>query len=277
MRTLLNFIALFVFTIFAQAFDHGFGWKADKPGIRATYYHTAPHFKATPLKTSSDLTQLMPPIWDQGQLGACTAFGNMAVFSYAWNLTNGSFYDGSQLGLYYDERSLDGTIKQDAGSQISTGQTVLATIGAGPSKLWPYNIRKFTKKPPVAYYSAAKQALAIQPYKIDSGTSASRHLGIITALSNGYPVVFGAYVYHAIQELTAANPVLPMPAKNEQPIGGHCMVIVGHDDARQLFTVRNSWGADYSYHGELYIPYAYIDSLKISDDFWVVTAVTKKA
>ncbi len=250
---------------------HGYplGWVPDAPGQIKAQFSARPEFDAINIAPKSDLSAGMPGVYDQGALGSCTGNGNLSVFEYAWKKQTGAFMQGSRLGLYYDERAIDGTIRQDAGSQISTGIKVLTGTGVGLESAWPYNIAKFTTKPPAAYYTGAQGYQLLKAYNLDN----TDHSSIRVALSQGYPVVFGCYVYNAIEHLTPAHYVLPMPLKGEGPIGGHCMVIVGHDDVLKVYLVRNSWGTGYAHGGYLLIPYAYLESGKIADDFWVIMSV----
>ena len=40
-----------------------------------------------------------------------------------------------------------------------------------------------------------------------------------------------------------------LPLRNEQLLGGHAVLIVGFDDNRQKFKVRNSWGTSWGASG----------------------------
>ncbi len=274
-------IAVFVSAVVkCSAAEHRLGCLSEPAGKRmGVYYHTLPEFKVTVLKEKTDLRTLAPDIWNQGPEGACTAFGNMAAFYRAYFITFGSFPDLlSMQGLYNDERIKDGTFPRDDGSYISTGAFVLENTGVGRNKTFPYSLSNMVKKAPASYYPEAKNYMAIQSYPIDSGTSAARHTGILTALSNDLFVVFGAPVYDSIEHATKSNPFIEMPVGRS--IGGHCMCIVGHDNKlvhkyangkteAGFYLVRNSWGKDYGDGGHIWIPMRYLDSLKYADDFRV--------
>ena len=60
-----------------------YGWKKDKSDYRD---HLFAH-KATPPKkyTPVDLRDHCPPVMDQGELGACTAFGTTAMVHFVRN------------------------------------------------------------------------------------------------------------------------------------------------------------------------------------------------
>lgn len=280
MKTFLLVTRLFLLGFASLAYAqpaHKFGWKSEPPGAIHASYNALREFKAAKIKAKSDLRPNLPPAWNQEDIGSCTAFGSMAGFVRAYGATTGKAPPSlSFLGLYYDERAKDGNVNADAGSYISSGAWVLSHIGIGTAKTWPYDVAKFQRKPPASYYHEAVDYQTVQAFQIDSGTQASRHKGIIAALSNDRVVVFGGYVYGPIQLLNSRDYWEPMP--RGKPIGGHCRAIVGHDDNlthriglttyKGFYIVRNSWGTDWGLKGHSYIPYAYIDSLKYNDDFW---------
>lgn len=219
---------------------------------------------AAVIKPASDLTPLMPPIQNQGNLGSCTGNGVARILDYAHRLKTGKFYTPSRLFIYYNERAMEGTINEDSGAMIADGILSVNKLGAASERCWPYDITKFNKKPKSDCYKSALNKQALKFYKLDNGDGTS----IRKALSMGFPVVFGCYVYNAIYDVNAAKYVVPMPAG--KPIGGHCMVITGHDDSTQLYTVDNSWGTEWGRGGRCAFQYAYIHNRRITDDAWVI-------
>ena len=55
--------------------------------------------------------------------------------------------------------------------------------------------------------------------------------------------------------------------RKEKLQGGHCIVIVGYDDAKSLFLCANSWGTGWGDKGFCYIPYAYLTNSSLARDF----------
>ena len=51
------------------------------------------------------------------------------------------------------------------------------------------------------------------------------------------------------------------------------MLAVGYDDASQRFIVRNSWGPGWGMKGYFTIPYSYLTSNNLADDFWTIRLV----
>jgi len=172
----------------------------------------------------------------------------------------------SRLFIYYYERLIEGTVRQDSGAQIRDGIKVGYTYGAPLESLWPYNVSHFTHVPsPAAIADAAKR-------KITKYQNAADITAVKDALAAGFPVVIGFSVYESFQDPSVANTgIMPMPNVNtEQLLGGHAVCIVGYDDHKQHFIVRNSWGPDWGDKGYFYMPYGIIQNPQLSSDFWVI-------
>lgn len=75
------------------------------------------------------------------------------------------------------------------------------------------------------------------------------------ALSLGKTVMLGVEI--ANEELSAlGRDALASPS--EIADGGHCMLVVGYDEAHHAFRVRNSWGAGWADNGHFWLPYSYL-------------------
>ena len=62
-------------------------------------------------------------------------------------------------------------------------------------------------------------------------------------------------------------------ATRRSAIGGHAVVGVGYDDAKQWFIVRNSWGGQWGMKGYFTLPYAYLTDENLASDFWTIRVV----
>jgi C1A family cysteine protease len=243
------------------------GWIPDRPDQRDHQF--APRLDIrVQLPASVDLRPNLPPVWDQGDVGSCVGHGVAAAHYVAQKLSGAKVpMLPSRLFIYYNGRAIDGTINQDAGTYIRSAVKGIAKLGVAEERLWKYNVNNWPNKPvQVAYINAMKhQALTYQ--RVDNANL----YALRAALASGMVVPFGATLYDSFYK--PVDSVIPMPLLTEQSIGGHCMAIVGYDDAKQLFLVRNSWGKSWCNGGCHWMPYAYITSRNLCDDFWVLKTV----
>lgn len=250
------------------------GWVQDKAGHVDPSAMRLMAFQVGEIAPWSDLRKEMPEVYDQGSLGSCTGQGLAAIFDHAWRKYLESkglrkrWLSPSRLFVYYEERVREGTIDEDAGAQIRTGIDVLAEVGVCRESRWPYRIERWRSRPPEKAYGEAPMYGVLHGYKLALGDGKS----VRVALTSGRPVVFGALLYSGMGKITPRDTLLEMPRKGERPQGGHCMVIVGHDDAAKTYLVRNSWGWRWGDGGHFRMPYAYLND-RIAGDGWVVDAV----
>lgn len=227
---------------------------------------------ALALPTTVDLrnSPYNPWIYDQGELGSCTGNGWARCVQFDQRKLGLPDFMPSRLQIYYDERVLEGTVRQDSGAQIRDGAKALARWGVAPENLWPYIVAKYRTPPSPSSIAAALHHRAIKYERIDN----SKAENIKHALVLGFPVVFGATLYESFEsDAVAQTGQVPMPGLNEQPVGGHCMTIVGYNPTSWI--VANSWGASWGDKGYCYIPLAYLTNLNLADDFWILETVTK--
>lgn len=248
----------------------GYGWVPDLPDQRDMVYAPDPVALAKLAVTPHlDLTHdaHMPPVWDQGQLGSCTAHSVGAAFTFAHAKAGHPKFDPSRLWIYYQERVIEGTVAQDAGAMIRDGFKVCANLGVAPTSDWPYDITTFSHAP------SAKAVTDALKHKSVAYRAVSQDLTAIkSALVSGFPVSFGFTVYASFESpAVAASGDAPMPAHNERMLGGHAVLLVGYDDPSQRFLVRNSWGTTWGKQGYFTMPYAYVISASLANDFWQVS------
>lgn len=250
---------------------HGaYGWVRDLPDAR-DFTYSAPLVRfAKGLPKKADLRAKCPPVYDQGQLGSCTANGIGAAVEFDQKLEGKKAYVPSRLFIYYNERAIEGTTGQDSGAQIRDGIKSVATLGAPPETLWPYDIARFTVKPPVSAYKAAKKDLVTIYSRVAQDLTQMQG-----CLAEGFPFVFGITVYDSFESpAVAKSGIVPMPTTAETVVGGHCMLAVGYDDSERMFVVRNSWGTSWGLKGYCKMPFEYFLTPHLASDFWTVRSVT---
>jgi C1A family cysteine protease len=243
-----------------------YGWIPDLPDARDLLFAPPPEH-AQGLPPSIDLRPKMPPVYDQGQLGSCTANAIAAAVEFTEMQEGAGEATPSRLFIYYGERQIEGTIAQDSGAQIRDGIKVVATTGVPPETDWPYEITKFAEQPPQQAYDDAAKSKAIQYLSVASNY-------VKGALAVNFPVVIGFTVYSGFESPEVASTgVLNLPQRGEQVMGGHAVLVVGYDDSSQRYMVRNSWGGGWGQAGYFTMPYAYLLNPSLSSDFWTIRRV----
>jgi len=252
-----------------------YGWVPDIPDPRDLLY-AAPSPVLQQLPASVDLTSSCPAIYDQGQLGSCTANAIGGAFEFEQKKLRLKDWVPSRLFIYYNERAMEGTIDQDSGARIRDGIKSVVKLGVPPETEWPYstNLPVVTQKPPAAAFADALQNKVIAYHRIVQNLSQMKG-----CLGEGYPFVFGFTVYESFESPQVAKTgVVPMPNPNsEQQIGGHAVVAVGYEYAQQRFIVRNSWGTGWGKGGYCTMPYGYLTDHQYAIDFWTIRGVTGEA
>jgi C1A family cysteine protease len=246
-----------------------YGWVRDLPDLRDAQLEIPP---VTSLPASVDLTTQasMPPIYDQGQLGSCTANAIAAAVDFENHQQSGGFLTPSRLWIYYQERVIEGTVNQDSGAQIRDGMKAVSKLGVCPESDWPYVISTFAETPPAKDYTDALKDRVLAYRKVPQTVWSLK-----TVLAGGLPVVFGFSVYESFESPQVAKTgIVPMPSPSEATIGGHAVALVGYDDSVDRFHVRNSWGTTWGLEGYFEMPYLYVTSPSLASDFWVVQSTS---
>ena len=240
-----------------------YGWRPDTPDQR-DYKFVA---KKARIPKSVDWRAGMPPVYDQGDLGSCTANAIAAAVDYERKRQGENFIAPSRLFIYYNERAMEGTVQSDAGASIRDGIKSVKNQGDCREKQWPYDIKKFAVKPAVRCYTDAKKYEAVKYLRVEAAIAPLKK-----ALSER-PVVFGFTVYESFEGgAVAKTGIVPMPKISESVLGGHAVCAVGYDDQKQMVICRNSWGAAWGDKGYFHLPYKYFTS-KLTSDYWQIQVV----
>jgi C1A family cysteine protease len=101
---------------------HGLGWITDQPDQRDRIYTPSPELlHLVPQVPKVDLRPQCRPVFDQGQLGSCTANALASAFDFDRAKEKHTFMTPSRLFIYWNERDIEGTTGQDAGARIRDG------------------------------------------------------------------------------------------------------------------------------------------------------------
>ena len=238
-----------------------YGWKPSLPDLRD---HIA---DASELRVNDEVDPRgeLPPVFDQGNLGSCTANAVAAAVEYDAKLNGTDPGPLSRLWIYYYERMLEGTAPdQDVGAYGRDGFKVCQKIGVPLESSWPYDISKFSAEPPA---SLRPEALK---HRISNYRSVPRNVDSMRAvLSNRQTIAFGFTVYESFESAEVAKSgIVPMPSRGERTLGGHEVLLVGYLRKEPNYgLVRNSWGDGWAMGGYFLMPWAYLLETHLSSDF----------
>lgn len=253
----------------SDANSNNYGWKKDNVDKRDLYHN----FQITNTSTNIkhiDLRDKCPPVYDQGQLGSCTANAIAGLYEYdEMKEEEQNIFTPSRLFIYYNEREIEGTINEDSGAQIRDGIKSINSTGVCPESMWPYDISKFKDEPTQKCYMDAAKHHAVEYKRVPQTLEQIRQ-----CLIEGFPFAFGFIVYASFEsQQVAETGEVPMPQEGEQVVGGHAVACVGFDDTKNVIICRNSWGDSWGDKGYFYMPYDYILNSEYCNDLWTVRRV----
>jgi C1A family cysteine protease len=240
-----------------------YGWVPDLRDVRDDkFLLTAPSMFVIP--ATSNLESLCSRVENQGARGTCTgqAFADAMEMRDRW--LGKDSVELSRLFIYYNERLLLDSIYEDSGARIRDGIKALRKWGVCNEELWPYDIDRFTERPPPEAYEDAKSRI------IDKYRPVRNLRDVKYALSMGFPVIYGFTVYDSFEtEEVFKTGNVPYPKPWERIRGGHANLFVGHNDDRGILRSKNSYGVEFGDKGFLNIPYRFVEE-GIASDMWII-------
>lgn len=227
------------------------------------------------LPSSVDLrtSGFMPDVEDQGNEGDCAAHATAGALEFLQMMAiqkeqascplvyGDTFERVSRQQLYWGGRAIEGSTGEDSGiADLMDMADVAKVTGVARESLWPYTPADLFNPPPANVLTDAAQ------HRLPAAFALSPGFQLKDCLATGYPFMLGFQVFQSFMTPdVAASGVMPMPSPGEAIEGGHAVLAVGYDDARQALLIRNSWGAGWGLGGYFYMPYEFIDSQYAGD------------
>lgn len=178
-------------------------------------------------------TGKVTPVKNQGRCGSCWAFAMLGCVEYVL----GGNKDLSEQHLVSCCTSSNGC---NGGYIASTGRWIISNGGVTAERSYPY-VSGSNGKTGGCDKSKAKGP----KFNISSCSSAYGASSVKSAINKGYPVDTGMYVYQDFYHYKGG--VYKHTSGNY--LGGHAVVIVGYDDAKGCWILKNSWGTGWGERG----------------------------
>jgi len=106
-----------------------YGWKRDLPDKRDLWFEHNYLLSVENSLTKVDLRDKCPQVYNQGQLGSCTANALACAIQYDEMKQNLNNQCPSRLFIYYNERDMEGNVDNDSGASLRDGVKCINTIG----------------------------------------------------------------------------------------------------------------------------------------------------
>jgi C1A family cysteine protease len=199
------------------------------------------------LPATVDLSEMMPPVGNQGGQGSCTSW----AVAYAAK----TYYEGIEEGwnLNYSGHQFSPAFlyNQIQAGFVSVVLDKITSQGCETLAAFPYNDKDMETQPD------AENLTNALTYKGNSWQYVNKSVeDIKTLLAGGDVVIIVIAIYDDLYTLSPANPVYD--DYSGQRHGFHTVTITGYDDATSSFSFINSWGENWGIDGYGAISYDFI-------------------
>ena len=230
---------------------------------------------AAPLPSSVDLSSRVPPVGDQGSVGSCVCW---ATVYYYKTFLDSLQYDpdgtGGWVNSANNQRSPYFGWANGGGGWFDCCCELLKGHGAcSLNQFGSYSVTPTaTHFDEAAPYNVLRyEAFFTHAIKVDGpipgGIFKSRYNNNVTALkqwlAGGQGFIIGIPVFNNFMNYeTNAQGAIDVPDSDFTILGLHALFVMGYDDSRQAFRIRNSWGTTpWGDHGEAWLSYKFFQKL----------------
>ncbi|WP_083974610.1 C1 family peptidase [Kitasatospora mediocidica] len=229
-----------------------------------THTAIAPHaFRAADVPASVDLSNYLPSVGDQGQVGSCVAW---AIDWSAITIMEGEqgITGAPHAPMYTYAQIAQGN---DQGSYASQHFDILTSQGLDTKSDYWQGDFDYTTQPDANETSNAAHWKLSGYTALDTGSALVNE--VKSSLAQGEPVVFAFNVYQSMEDLNSSTAAdySYYPSDDElagQPLGGHEVTIVGYND--QGVKIANSWGGSWGANGYFTVPWRFVtDQIQEAD------------
>ena len=196
----------------------------------------------------------MNPIDHQGTCGTCWAFATASAFEASHRIFNDATYDFSEQWIHDCHRGPGAPCNEGGWYPIEAMRSMMKT-GIGFTADAPYTQQNNKcGVHPHSYYQAAAAGTVVDSWW-DMPTPAE----LKEALCEHGPIVVEVFVGDLFQWDNQFTSYIGGVFDAKYTTNPHAMTLIGWDDAKQAWLVRNSWGTGWGIHGHMWIEYGASD------------------
>lgn len=200
----------------------------------------------------------LPMVRSQGSFASCASFAIISAYEIQQAQNKKWILEGSERFHYYNARTeITKTYPNYTGMSIRESIQTANKFGYTFEMLCPYS--DLNEKPNQMAYAFSKLFKVQNYYRLYDKEA------IKQAIHKNMPVICGIYINNNFNVLNNSD-YLYKP----KIVGGsaHAVIIVGFDDDKQEFIIRNSWSRFWGNRG--YFRMSYNDFIKYSFDWWIM-------
>eukprot|EP01084_Bolivina_argentea_P145496 255007_1 len=204
--------------------------------------------------TLIDLSQTpLISVYNQGDTNTCGPTSAAYMFEYMQykQYKAKELMVPSRLFVYYNARQIGSKtepmimIEYDTGCQLRDVFKSMNECGTCTENEWQYDMKKCGVKPNKMCYTNALNNVVIRYCRV-----AQKEQQLKAALHSGHPILLGFYVTRPFLTISAKQDyTYPDASDKGKIVGGHAVVIVGYDDEKKVFKIRNSHGDEWGEKG----------------------------
>lgn len=182
------------------------------------------------------------PVRNQLSCGSCWVFGTMAAFETSWAIRNNQMIDTSEQDVLSCAKTVPGGGGSCSGGWMEYVTKYLYLQGTGTEASKPYTASNGTCTAIARPYKASAWGFV-------AGTGLPTVAQLKAALVQHGTLSVGVMATSAFQAYTGG-------VFNQQVAGlNHCVAIVGWDDGKGAWLIKNSWGTGWGLGGYMWIKY----------------------